>query len=154
MKIIKRIVGCVDFSVYSPDILEYAAVVAERTSAEIVVVHVINKRLIESLKNELHESEYSSISLEKFTDDERRKRSLLLDDLISQWVPNKIATKTIIRIGVPFEEILKVVDEEEADLLVISSKGRTNFQDYMFGTTAEKIFRHSLVPVLSLNLRK
>ena len=38
MKIIKRIVVCIDFSVYSADLLEYAAGVAERTSAEIIAV--------------------------------------------------------------------------------------------------------------------
>ena len=154
MKIIKRIVVCVDFSVYSSDIMEYAAGVAERTSAEIVVVNVINKRLIEALKNEFDENNYRTFSLEKFTADETRKRTLHLEELISQWVSKKIPTKIIIRTGVPFEEILKVADEEKADLLVISSKGRTNFKDYMFGTTAEKIFRHSLVSVLSLNLRR
>jgi hypothetical protein len=50
--------------------------------------------------------------------------------------------------------VYSLVDEEEADLVVISSKGRTNFQDYMFGTTSEKIFRHCPVSVLSLNLRE
>lgn len=154
MKIIKRIVVCIDFSVYSPDILEYAAGVAERTSAEIIAVNVINKRLIESLKNEFDESNYRTFSLEKFTGDEMEKRTRHLDELISQWVSKKVTTRTIIRTGVPFEEILKAVDDEEADLLVISSRGRSNFQDYMFGTTAEKIFRHSPVPVLSLNLTK
>jgi len=38
----------------------------------------------------------------------------------------KPAIKIIINHGVPFQEILRVVEEEEADLLVIGPKGRTN----------------------------
>jgi nucleotide-binding universal stress UspA family protein len=60
----------------------------------------------------------------------------------------------IIKDGVPFEEILKVVDNEEAGLLVMNSRGRTNLADYLFGTTAEKTFRHCPVPVLTINLRQ
>jgi PAS domain S-box-containing protein len=49
--------------------------------------------------------------------------------------------------------IIRIVEEEDADLLVINSKGRTNFQDYMYGATSEKIFGHCPVSILSLNLR-
>ena len=154
MKIIKRIVIGIDFSLYSPQVLEYAAEIAEQTSAEIVAVNVINKRLYDSLKKEFAADHLSTFSLEKFINDERRKRTEKLDDLTSQFLPKKVAVRTIIRSGVPFQEILKVVEEEEADLLVISSRGRTNFQDYMYGTTSEKIFRHSPMSILSLNLMR
>jgi nucleotide-binding universal stress UspA family protein len=154
MKNIQRIIVCIDFSIYSPEIIEYAAGVAERNSAEIVAVNVINQRLIESLKKEFAVSDFHTFSLDKFIADEIRKRTLNLDDLIKKYVSDNIPTRISIKSGVPYEEILKVVDDENADLLVISSKGRTNFHDYMFGTTAEKIFRHSPVSVLSLNLRK
>lgn len=81
-------------------------------------------------------------------------RTVNIDDLFRQYVVKKVAIRTIIRSDVPFEEILQVVTDEEADLVVISSKGRTNFQDYMFGTTSGKIFRHCPVSLLSLNLRQ
>jgi nucleotide-binding universal stress UspA family protein len=153
MKNIQRIVVCIDFSIYSSEIIEYAAGIAERNSAEIIAVNVINRRLIESLESEFDRHNFRTFSLDKFTADEIRKRMLNLDELINKYVPYKIPSRTRIRTGVPYEEILKVVDDEKADLLVMSSKGRTNFQDYMFGTTAEKIFKHSPVSVLSLNLR-
>ena len=92
-------------------------------------------------------------SLDKFILDETRTRTKNLQDLLEKWVPKQIQTRIIIRSGVPFEEILKVVDEEDADLIVVNSKGRTNFQDYMYGTTSEKIFAHSPVSILSLNMR-
>jgi len=154
MKAIKRIVVCIDFSVYSSEILEYAAGVAERNSAEIVAVNVINKRQIESIKEAINNEQLRTRLLSDFINDQTEKRIKNMDDLFNQWVPKQVSTKIIIKSGVPFEEILRVVDGENADLLVISSKGRTNFEDYMFGTTAEKVFRHCPVPILSLNVKK
>ncbi|MCP3891298.1 MAG: universal stress protein [Desulfobulbaceae bacterium] len=154
MKAIKRIVVCIDFSVYSSEILEYAAGVAERNSAEIVAVNVINKRQIESIKEAINNEQLRTRVLSDFINDQTEKRIKNMDDLFNQWVPKQVSTKIIIKSGVPFEEILRVVDGENADLLVISSKGRTNFEDYMFGTTAEKVFRHCPVPILSLNVKK
>ena len=152
MKAIDLIVVGVDFSDYSPEILKYASSVAELNSAEIVAVNVINKRQIDSLEEAFSDERPHTFSVQKFLSDETGKRTRELDGLIKQWVSKQVSARVIIRSGVPFEEILKVVDEEDADLLVINSRGRSTFRDYIHGTTAEKIFRHTPVTLLSLNL--
>jgi len=152
MNSIKRIVVGVDFSSYSPRILEYAAESAERMSAEIIAVNVINKRRIKDTITVIHDKKMSHQIMESYVNDETEKRKIKMNALIQKWVPKDVSYRTLIKTGMPFEEILKVIDDEGADLLIISSKGRTNFQDYMFGTTAEKIFRYCPVSVLSLNL--
>lgn len=153
MKTIKRVVTGIDFSDYSPQILEYASWIAERCPAEIIAVNVINQRRIKDVRTAINDSHFSAEIVEKFINDEKKKRTQHLAELLRQWVSKKVSSRKMIRTGIPFEEILKVVDEEDAELVVINSRGRTNFQDYMFGTTAEKIFRHSPVCVLSLNFR-
>jgi len=154
MKNITRIVVGIDFSIFSQRIMEYAAGIAERNLAEIVAVSVINKRQIDYIRSVCENQAPTTITVNKYIDDETSRRTHRLHDLIAQCVPDTLRTKIIIRIGVPYEEILKVVDDVQADLVVISSKGRTNFQDYMFGTTSEKIFRHCPVSVLSLNFKE
>lgn len=154
MRLIKRIVVGVDFSNYSPRILEYAAGSAERNGAEIIAVNVINKVRIDDVVAEIDDEKLTKQVMAKYINDEIEKRMVKVDDLIGRYVSKNVVSKTIIRSGVPFEEILNVVDEEDADLLVISSRGRTDFQDFMFGTTAENIFRYCPVSVLSLNLMK
>jgi nucleotide-binding universal stress UspA family protein len=154
MKTIKRIVVGIDFSVYSAQLLEYAAAIAKRNSAEIIAVNIINRRLFESVQKEFEDDHLYMFSLDKFIHDETRRRKEKLDDLISHWVEKQIPTRTIIRGGIPFEEILKIAEEVDADFIIINSRGRTNFQDYMYGTTSEKIFGHSPVSILSLNLRE
>jgi nucleotide-binding universal stress UspA family protein len=139
--IITRIVVGIDFSRYSPFILKYAAGIAARTGAEIIVVNVINKRQIEYVKTLIEDRCADMVSVE-------------LGGLVTEVVPKQVAVGTIVRNGVPFEEILQVVNDKNAELLVMNSKGRSNFQDYMFGTTSEKMYRHSPVSVLTLNMRK
>lgn len=151
---VKRIIAAIDFSIYSPRVLEYAAELAASTSAELIAVNVINQKLVESIKKVFDEEHPDTFSATRFLNDETAKRTLNLADLMNIWVAEDVRTRTIIRHGVPFEEILRAVASEEADLLVMNSKGRTNLAEYLFGTTAEKAFRHCPVPVVSLNTRK
>jgi nucleotide-binding universal stress UspA family protein len=154
MKNLKRIVVGFDFSIFSSRVLEYAASIAERNMAELIIVSVIEQQEIDYIKTVCEQTDSEIITLEKYIDDETRKRTHNAENMIHELVPKIVQTRIIIMIGVPYEEILKVVDTEKADLVVMSSKGRTNFHDYMFGTTSEKTFRHCPVSVLSLNLSK
>jgi nucleotide-binding universal stress UspA family protein len=52
--------------------------------------------------------------------------------------------------GAPAVAILAVVHEQQADLIVISSHGRTGFKGWALGNVAMKVARHSPVPVLVL----
>ena len=48
------------------------------------------------------------------------------------------------------EEISKVSDEINADLIVIPTEGRRGFADALFGSTSERVIRHSKCPTLSI----
>ena len=152
MKNIQRIVVGIDFSDYSPKILEYASWVAENNSAEIVAVNVINQQRIEEVGMAINDEHFTGDIVAKFIQEEEEKRLLQMTELIQQWVSKKVSCRAIIKNGIPVEQILQIIDDEKADLLVIGSRGRTNFQDYMYGTTAEDIFRNSPVSVLSYNI--
>ena len=151
---IKKIVAAVDFSDYSADILRYTEDIASRCSAKVIAVNVINNRQVEAFRKIFNEQHPNVFSEEKYIRDETSKRTRKLDEMIDAWGDTVVKSSCVIRKGVPFEEIIKVVDNEEADLLVINSRGRSNMKEYLFGTTAEKAFRHCQVSVLSLNLKK
>lgn len=50
--------------------------------------------------------------------------------------------------GDPASEILKLIDQEKPDMVVLSSRGQKG--RFSFGSVAEKIVRHSPVPVLTV----
>jgi nucleotide-binding universal stress UspA family protein len=152
MKTIKKIAVGIDFSDYSQEILKYAGEIAKLHPAEIIAVNVINRREVEYLDAAMNNESADTFSSDKFIGAEKEKRAAELAEMIKQWIPPSVPSQIIIRNGTPFEEILVVVKDEKVDLLVINSKGRSTFRDYMFGTTAEKIFRHCPVSLLSLNL--
>lgn len=55
---------------------------------------------------------------------------------------------TAIREGVPHEELLRYVDEEAIDLVALGATGRSSFKTVLLGSTAERLARASVVPVL------
>ncbi|MCP4752677.1 MAG: universal stress protein [Proteobacteria bacterium] len=50
--------------------------------------------------------------------------------------------------GDPFSEITRYVDENNQDLIVMGTHGRTGLMHVMMGSVAEKVVRYSPVPVL------
>lgn len=55
---------------------------------------------------------------------------------------------TAIREGVPHEELLAYVDEEAVDLVALGATGRSSFKTVLLGSTAERLARAGVVPVL------
>jgi len=50
--------------------------------------------------------------------------------------------------GDPAAEIVRVAEERDVDLIVISSHGRTGLGRIIFGSTAEAVVRRARCPVL------
>ena len=53
-------------------------------------------------------------------------------------------------LGVASEDIVRIADEEEADLIVIGTHGRTGLKRVLMGSVAEAVMRHANCPVLTL----
>lgn len=146
MRKLRKIMVCIDFSGYSLNTLEYAVEVAERREAELIAINVINQReLVTILK-----SDHFQHSVEEYVKEKKKQRSEKFQLLCEEAKCNHLPIKLIFKTGIPFREIIKAVEEENANLLVLNSKGRSDLKGTIFGTTAEKLLRHCPVPVLSL----
>jgi nucleotide-binding universal stress UspA family protein len=53
-----------------------------------------------------------------------------------------------VAIGKPAPEILRAAREDKADLIVMSSEGRSGARKMFFGSTAERVLRETTIPVL------
>jgi len=66
---------------------------------------------------------------------------------IRQRMPDANAT---LRRGVPWREIVAVIEETHADLVVMGTHGRRGVSHFLLGSVAEKVVRMSPVPVLTI----
>jgi nucleotide-binding universal stress UspA family protein len=148
---IKKILVAIDFSTYSRPTLEYAAEIARNTNARIVVFNVINQIEIDSVKKEVNSKYPNTFALAKHLPYEIGRRELKMEALVKEiFGSTPLPVEIRIGHGRPHVEILKAIDREAADLLVFGPKGRSNLNGFLFGSVAEKLFRHSPVPVMSL----
>ena len=148
MKTIQKIMVAYDFSDYSKNALEFAVQLADELKSNLMIVNVINQREVDALKRA--EMEGSGVPVEQFIKDNKKDRLNLINEVVEKLSAKHLTVEVKIKIGVPFLELIQTVKDSGVDLVVMGRKGRSNLSGILFGTTAEKMFRHCPVPLLSL----
>ena len=148
MKTIKKIMAAIDFSEYSGDILKYAGALTKSSKGELIIVNVINDRDMAVLQKAAMETD--AFSVKEWLKRQKEERLMLIKGLMEETDCSHLPNNVIFREGVPFRELLKEIEEEGIDLIVMGAKGRSNLTGVLAGSTAEKVFRRSSVPLLSV----
>jgi nucleotide-binding universal stress UspA family protein len=71
---------------------------------------------------------------------------------VAQSVGDDVPVETVVLQGNPYEQILDYSDENDADLIVMGTHGRTGVDRYLLGSVTEKVVRTSDVPVLTVRM--
>lgn len=148
MQTIQKIMVAVDQSEYSLPSVQYARDLAMALDARLILANVLNERDLETIRNTmaLYNKDLWKELWEEHLDEHRK----FLDALAQESGIEDILDNKIVRTGIPFRELLAVIDEEKPDLLVMGTKGRSNLADTIVGSCAQKMYRRSPIPVLSL----
>ena len=150
MKKIDTILACVDFSQYTRMTLESAVAIARGSQAQIVVFNVINQRDVNSVQM-VSQHYPDRLNVENYVRDLKKERLENLTQLLDSQFPDDKEKMTLsIDVGYPWESIIQAAKTHGADLIVMANKGRGNLSRVLFGSAAEKVFRHSPVPVVSV----
>ena len=135
MEDIKRILVVSRMTKYCQKAVHYGVSFARKYGAELYVIHVIHNPFgyegwnlpIYSLKED-----YKRIQLKAKED---------LDRLIDSEKANGMAVKELIREGEPTKEVLKVVKEENIDLIVMLAHEEGRLEHFLFGRSNEALIR-------------
>jgi nucleotide-binding universal stress UspA family protein len=143
----KRVMAALDLSAYSETTFVHALTLARELGAELVMVNVINSRGLETL--DLVAAQGFDLSRESYIQKvQEERRQEFEKDYLSRT--GEVPARLVFRTGLPYEEILKAISAEKADLVVMGTKGRSNLAGALFGTTAEKVFRRASCTVVSV----
>jgi nucleotide-binding universal stress UspA family protein len=63
-------------------------------------------------------------------------------------VPKGVELETYAREGDPAEVIIQVANEQQADLIVVGSRGLTGIQRFLLGSVSSKVSHHAPCSVM------
>lgn len=152
-----KILAACDLSPYTHQILAHAVAVAESTGAKLILANVVNQRDVEAIEQAMHRSYGSPAeggAVAAIIRDTKAEREARLKAFIADSGRPDLFSKVIVTIGVPFKALNDIVVAERIDVVVMGTRGRTNLHSILLGSTAEKMFRHCPVPILSVRLPK
>ena len=133
---IKRILCPIDFSEFNEVTNQYASVLASASGAEIVYLHV-----------SIPDIPYgTTVYVDLEQDEERCRKQLQTINPTVEGVP----AMHVVEFGTPANQIVTYAKENEIDLIVMGTHGRTGFQRALMGSVAEVVVRKAECPVLAL----
>ena len=136
----KRILCPVDFSAASLRAFDFAMRLAVLHGATIHLLHVIPRIVASVMDIPIMTSKWTA------TQEEIAKREL--PKLKDRATKSGVSVSTEIRIGDVDFQILKAADQAGRDLLALGTHGRRGFERWALGSVADRVLRHSPVPVL------
>lgn len=141
----KRILVPLDGSERAEQAIPVAASIARVSGGTVLLLQVATTPL-----DLAWQSMETSLNMPEAMTEEQNKVKEYLAMLVAKKELEGIATVTAVSEGVPAEAILSVASSQQVDMIVMCSHGRTGFKRWMLGSVAQKVARHSSVPVLVL----
>jgi nucleotide-binding universal stress UspA family protein len=135
----RRILVAVENSAADRTIIDHVCELAKLTGGELLLVHVADgwaARHFDQLK--LRESE------------EMKSDRSYLDRLQNDLQERGLRVATWLAMGDPATELIKVAQEQDVDLIAMSTHGHRFIKDILLGATADKVRHLVKVPVLLL----
>jgi len=141
----KKILCPTDFSEAAFVALKRAEEMARHFAAELIVAHVIPP--LPGPHSFPDPQAPLNFDVPLFQQELAIKAEQMLKDLVSY---HKVETRNLVTTGEAAPEILRIAEQEHADLIVIASHGLTGWRRLVFGSVAEKVVRQATCPVLTI----
>jgi nucleotide-binding universal stress UspA family protein len=135
----KRILVAIENSAADRTILSHVTELARLTGAELLLVHVADGWAARNFDQlQLRESE------------EMQEDRAYLDQLRADLVGRGFIVHTKLAMGDPATELIRTTEEQQVDLVAMSTHGHRFIADVLHGATADRVRHLVKVPVLLL----
>ena len=143
---LKRILLPIDIYDCAKKALRYAIPLAKEHEASITLLYVVPP---DYAVGEYGGVAYASLHADVCASSERELAALAFDE-----VRGGVAADTLVRSGSPVFEIIEAAKSLPADVIVISTHGRTGLKHALLGSVTENVVRHAPCPVLVVRERE
>ena len=143
----KNILVPIDFSNNSLNAITLAKQLARKTEGSITILHVVEtpSKSYSSME-EFMEEDMENIYHMHFIDVIRKR----LDELRDDHESPTFELKVILKIGDPYDEIMKMYKTEHIDMIFMGAKGISAREGLYLGSLCEKVLRTISCPVISV----
>jgi nucleotide-binding universal stress UspA family protein len=141
---IQRILVPIDFSIHSKNALRYAVPMAEQYRATLTLIYVIEPTVYPA------DLGFGQVVIPGVEEELRTKSTGELDHIIQEEIGRRAKAEAIVSVGKPHQEILRVAEEKNVDLIVVATHGHTGVEQILFGSTAMRVVRLAKCPVLTI----
>jgi nucleotide-binding universal stress UspA family protein len=142
------IVVPIDFSPYAQKALRYGRTLAHLFEANLHLLHVVEQPI-----HPIHYGLGNDLLIRLNPDVQRRSHEEM-ELLLSKLPPLEVAYQTHVREGRAYSEIVRFVQEQDCDLIVMGTHGLSGLEHFLLGGTTEKVVRHAPCPVLTVKLNE
>ncbi|GAB6908455.1 Universal stress protein [Desulfosarcina cetonica] len=156
---IKNILYATDLSENARYAYRYAASLAQQYGAQITILHVIERLSADTflqIQGYLGEDRWQQLQEEKqadFVNTIRGRLSNFCDEISSEMDACTFQVeKILVKEGVAADEILQQAELNDADVIVMGTRGYGPFKDALMGGTARRVVRRSMIPVMVIRL--
>ncbi len=140
MVTVQKILCPVDFSETSRHAFDYALLFAQSIGAELILVHAVEDVPLFAT--------YADPQMDAILQEAEKAARRELAELIADVKAENVRVRSDIIRGRVYKAILQYAEEQEADLIVMGTHGRTGLEYAFFGSVAERVIRRAHCPVL------
>ena len=150
---LNRVMTATDLSKQSGFALEWAAYLAQCMKADLTLLHVISEeegKIIEEVIGEGAVVQIPKGIRQNVVEERQKKMAEQYEMVVSREIKAGLKVEQMIRIGVPFLEIIHAAKDKDVDLIVLGTHGRTGLSNVLIGSVAEKVVHHAHCGVLTI----
>jgi nucleotide-binding universal stress UspA family protein len=139
---LKKILVPTDFSDFSHLAFQYGLSFCREYQAEMTFLHVIEDPFYPSTGDSF------GFDMGGFFEKMEEESNKKMDELLTPDLTEGVSIQRMISRGTPFLEIIRVAKEQDSDMIVLATHGRTGLAHVLMGSVTEKVVRKAPCPVL------